>query len=124
MLWRLLFALAVFPILPSTLACGTPGDSSTAKTPLQAIPVYAVLVQRANGTMDRYPVDFKPDLVQSSGDTLLISGTRNGIAVDFYPIALNPGDRFAGFEGVETPQARDGERSPTPTVISGPSPGT
>ncbi len=103
------------------IACGSSEEYPTSKTPQESVPGYAVLVKRADGTIDRYPVEFKPEVVERSGDRLWIHGTLNGIAVDFYPIALNPGDRFAGFEGLETPHAREGG-SPTPTVASGPPP--
>lgn len=89
--------------------------SGSDATPVQAQPVYNVLVLRVDGTLDAYPFPFNPDLVQRQGDSLLVSGFANGIFYDFFPIPLEEGDRFIG---IDPPSRTDLPASsvPTPTI--------
>jgi hypothetical protein len=80
-----------------------------------------IQIQRADGKIDEFTVNFKVDGVERSDGLILVSGSANGVFVDAYPIAIQPDDKVLSITpAVKTgglPAAPDGK--PTPTPVAG-----
>lgn len=51
-------------------------------------------IERADGRVDEFALEFKAEVVERSGDVILVSGSANGVFADMYPIQISPGDRL------------------------------
>jgi hypothetical protein len=85
-------------------------------------PQYLV-IERADGRVDSYPLDFVVDVVHVSQEEVLISGHKNGVSIDYVPFPLGPGDHFLEVTSQATQLPADASgATPAPTPVNRASP--